>query len=89
MQLDEATEMVEKYLVPGLYLDKQTPDLSNNADVFNVLCTRRLILEKVRAELVSRNLCPVTIHTLCSIFAMSYCSVVMAPANRLRDTTDV
>lgn len=76
VSLEEAMVAVEKFLDDGI-LPVGGINFEQAESVFGALCIRQLIVEKIRAELISRVLCPVTLHTLSRLFAMSYCSTVM------------
>jgi hypothetical protein len=78
--LDEAMSMVETFMdtctdVAAARVTK----VDQNSSVFHMLCVRQLVLERMRMELITRNLCPVTLHSLCSLFAMCYCNSVNFP----------
>jgi len=76
--LEEAMNIAEKFVESTAnHLVNRGMKLDQNSVVFHVLCTRQLVLEKLRAELITRNLCPITLHSLCSVFAMCYCSMAM------------
>jgi hypothetical protein len=49
--------------------------LDHNLSVFHMLCVRQMVLEKLRCELITRKLCPITLHALCSVFAIVYFSL--------------
>ena len=76
--LDEALGLAEKFLESAsIGMVNRGMKLEQNSVAFHMLSVKALVLEKVRAELVSRNLCPVTLHSLSSLFAISYCSLAM------------
>ena len=78
MTLEEALALAEKFLESvSTSMVNRGMKLEQNSVAFHMLCVKALMLEKVRAELVSRNLCPVTLHSLTSPFAMSCCSLAM------------
>ena len=77
VELDEAMTIAIAFL-ESMSIDSVNfteANLETNAGVFSSLCARQLILEKVRLELVSRKLCPITLQSLSTVFAMSYCSM--------------
>jgi len=74
VELDEAMAVAKTFL-ESILIDNV--NLTENAAVFRALCLRELILEKQRAELITRALCPISLHSLCIVFATSFCSVVM------------
>ncbi len=76
VSLEEAMATVENFLDDGI-LPAVGVSFEQVDSVFSALCVRQLILEKVRTELISRALCPVTLHTLSRLFAMVHCSTVM------------
>lgn len=78
VQLEEAIAITEKFLDAGELLGVSVC-FEQVDSVFTALCVRQLIVERVRLELISRGLCPVTLHTLSRLFAMSYCSIAMCP----------
>ena len=69
VMLEEAMALAAKVLEAMASRMCRTVKLDQNASVFQTLCTRQLVLEKLRYELVTRNLCPVTLHSVCSVFA--------------------
>lgn len=46
--------------------------LDHTSSVFEALCSRQLVLQRLRCELTSRSLCPITLHALSLVFAMVY-----------------
>ena len=72
VMLEEAMALAAKVLEAMSIRMCRTVKLEQNASVFQTLCTRQLVLEKLRCELVTRNLCPVTLHSLCSVFSTVY-----------------
>ena len=71
--LDEAMVIAAKVLesVSNQHVNRGVK-LDHNLSVFHMLCMRHMVLEKLRVELVTRKLCPVTLHSLCSVFAIVY-----------------
>ena len=72
----------EKFLDSMLNVSNRGPKFEQTNEVFSTLCAKHMVLEKLRADLVLRNLCPVTLHSLCSVFAMAYC-LMMPMCGRL------
>jgi hypothetical protein len=76
VMLDEAMTLAEKFLdSTSVHMINRGLKFEQNSIVFHMLCVRALILEKLRCELITRKLCPVTLHSLCSVFSMVYCSM--------------
>lgn len=78
MPLEEALLVAGKFLestANGLL--RRGVKLDHNDDVFRLLCTKQMVLEKLRCDLITRNLCPISLHSLCSVFAMAYWCVMM------------
>jgi hypothetical protein len=74
--LDEAMTLAEKLVdSTSVHMINRGLKLGQNSVVFHMLCVRQLILEKLRCELVTPKLCPVTLHSLCGVFSMAHCSM--------------
>ena len=76
MKLDEAMTIASRILeAVSNQHNKHGVKLDHNMSVFHMLCMRQMVLEKLRVELITRKLCPVTLHSLCSVFAIVYFSL--------------
>ena len=77
MHLDEAVSIAGEFLELTLLrlASQQGANLEKNSTVFRILCTGQIVMGKLRVELVSRSLCPLSIHSLCGLFAVVYCDM--------------
>ena len=75
MSKSDGIEKVAEKFLDSSSIHMVKGQFEQNSVVFHMLCVRQLILEKLRAELITRNLCPVTLHSLSSVSAMVYCSM--------------
>jgi hypothetical protein len=80
LHLDDAIGVADKFLEStSIHLvNGGGMKLEQNSVVFHMLCSRHLILEKLRSELISRKLLPITMHSLCNVFATLSCNMVMS-----------
>ena len=70
--VDEALAVASSVLDTIANRAGRAETLNHTSSVFQALCARQLVLQRLRCELTSRNLCPVTLHVLCLVFAMIY-----------------